>query len=133
MKGGEIMVENNSNNQPTWGTIFKMFLTTGIIIALIFLLINCSDDKNKTKSRQNLYYDCYSYSQELVKNKLKSPKSANFPWYSNDFIKDKGNKIIVSAYVDADNSFGTNVRVQYVATLTIKDGEVASGTATILE
>ncbi len=74
-----------------------------------------------------MYISCYFYSQDLVKKQLKSPKSADFPWYSDSFIKDKGDTILVSAYVDADNSFGANIRTNYIASIKVKDGEPVSG------
>ena len=109
--------------------IFSFF--TAIILFLIIGIVHgIKEDKN---SKDHLYAQCYYYSQDLVKKKLKSPKSADFPWYSDSFIKEKSDTITVTAYVDADNSFGANIRVNYIATIKVKDGKPVSGSVTLLE
>lgn len=102
-----------------------------IVIALIVLMVKCFG--SKTTSKSDICISAYVYSQDLVKQQLKSPKSASFPLYSKSFIVDKGNTILISAYVDADNSFGSKVRVHYTANIKIKNDEPVSGTATLIE
>lgn len=122
------------NNIPSWQEILKRSAIVVAIIAAIGVLIYVDNkDKTKTPSKSDTYIDSYYYSQELVKDKLKSPKSADFPWYSDSFIKEKGDTITVTAYVDADNSFGANIRVNYIATIKVKNGEPISGSVTLLE
>jgi hypothetical protein len=105
-----------------------------IVIALIVIMVKCFGNKtSKTTSKSDIYISAYVYSQDLVKQQLKSPKSASFPLYSKSFIVDKGNTILISAYVDADNSFGLKVRVHYTANIKIKNDEPVSGTATLIE
>jgi len=120
------------NKSTSWKEIFKIFAFIIGIFVLIFLCAEC-DNKNKHKSTSDIYIDCYLYSQELVKQELKSPKSANFPTYSKSFVTDKGNTILVSSYVDADNSFGTTKRVYYTATIKLEKNKPVSGTATLIE
>lgn len=115
------------NNKP----VLPQILLWCVVIAISVLgivLINHSEETNK-----NDPYQAYVFSQSLVKEKLKSPKSAKFPWYSDDFIKEKGNVVTVSAYVDAENSFGATIRTKYVATITFKDGEPESGSVRLIE
>ena len=113
-----------SNNIPSWKEILKRTAIVILILTVIGALIYVNNkDKTKTPTKTETYISCYTYSQELVKDKLKSPKSADFPWYSDNFIKEKGNTITVTAYVDADNSFGANVRVNYIATIQVKNGD----------
>lgn len=122
------------NNIPSWQEILKRSAIVVAIIAAIGVLIYVDNkDKTKTPSKSDTYIDSYYYSQELVKDKLKSPKSADFPWYSDSFIKEKGDTITVTAYVDADNSFGANIRVNYIATIKVKNGKPVSGSVTLLE
>lgn len=110
----------------------KFFAIT--IVAILFWVIVIGYGMKKDKnSKEDTYFQCYYYSQNLVKSKLKSPKSADFPWYSDSFIEDKGDTIIVSAYVDADNSFGASVRVHYKAKIKVEYGEPVSGTVTLIE
>lgn len=118
-------------------SIGKALAIIGGIWVLVFVLWKCNawlDSGNtSTSTHNNLNATCYYYSQRLVKDKLKSPKSAEFPSYSSDFVTRSGDTVTVSAYVDADNSFGANVRVKYIATITLKDNEPVSGSATLIE
>lgn len=118
----------NTQNQK----IDKTYLIAGLLAAL-FLIIMAVYATKSENSKEDTYFQCYYYSQNLVKSKLESPKSADFPWYSDSFIEDKGDTIIVSAYVDADNSFGTSIRVHYKAKIKVEYGEPVSGTVTLIE
>lgn len=60
----------------------------------------------------------YFASQEFVKDKLKAPSTAKFPWYSEVVVTDLGGgRFRVSAYVDAQNSFGAQIRTRYTCVL----------------
>ena len=62
------------------------------------------------------------FCEEAVKNILKAPKTADFPSITEwKFSKDK-EKIIVQSHVDAQNSFGANIRSHFQFTLT-PDGQ----------
>lgn len=65
--------------------------------------------------------DAYINSQVYVQSQLKAPATAKFP-YSGDASAVKvtdlgGNVAEVTAYVDAQNSFGAMIRTHYTATL----------------
>lgn len=104
-----------------------------LIFLCIFLLIKLNDDGTSNYSKDKLYIQCYSFSQDLVKNKLKSPKTAKFPSYSDSFITDNGDTIIVTAYVNAQNSFGATIKTNYVATIKIDNNKPKSGSVYISE
>lgn len=115
--------------------IKTIFFVVAALIILIYMMggfEGCSSSHHSTSS-SNVNATCYYYSQRLVKNKLKSPKSAEFPSYSSDFVTRSGNTVTVSAYVDADNSFGAHIRVNYIATITLENNEPVSGSATLIE
>src|SRR6056297_1170929 len=60
----------------------------------------------------------YVMSQEPVKSFLKSPSSASFPSYSDsgvDVIVDENCVFNVAGYVDAENSFGAEIRTPFTA------------------
>lgn len=62
----------------------------------------------------------YVMSQNFVKQRLKSPASADFPYLNNRDVTSVANQdctFFVSAYVDAQNSFGANIRSYYKATM----------------
>lgn len=123
-----------SNNNLSKKELFERIILVGVCIAIgcIATLITKKHTTNNS-SKDHTYISCYTFSQSLVKDKLKSPKSAVFPLYSESFITDKGDTIIVSAYVNADNSFGSNIKVNYVATIQIKGGEPDKGSVVLLE
>ena len=55
-------------------------------------------------------------SQEFVKKKLKAPATAVFPWMSSEGVTIEQRarcEYRVSAYVDAENSFGAKLRNTY--------------------
>lgn len=63
-----------------------------------------------------------SYAEDAVKEKLKSPSSAKFPWSPDDYtFKDYGSsndhpgyiRYLVNGYVDAQNSFGAETRTKW--------------------
>ncbi len=53
--------------------------------------------------------------EEFVKDNLKAPATASFPWYDSSFVQNLGDGAYkVSAYVDAENSFGAKLRTDFV-------------------
>ena len=60
-----------------------------------------------------------------VKDKLKSPSSASFPWAgAKDFTESLGEgRYRVRAYVDSQNTFGAMVRSQFVCEVEHSGGE----------
>lgn len=62
----------------------------------------------------------YVMSQEFVKQRLKSPASADFPYLNNRDVLSVSNHdctFYISAYVDAQNGFGATIRTHYKATM----------------
>lgn len=64
---------------------------------------------------------CWALAEKAVKNKLKSPSSAKFPFsYGSNgvSIQSSGNNYKVTAYVEAENSFGAKLKKNFVVYLT---------------
>jgi len=60
--------------------------------------------------------------QNLVKDELKSPSTAKFPWEDTEYtVKRNGSDWQVNGYVDAQNSFGAVVRTNWTAVFTMGD------------
>ncbi|MDH0640151.1 hypothetical protein N5D52_24800 [Pseudomonas sp. GD03860] len=62
----------------------------------------------------------YVMSQEFVKQRLKAPASADFPYLNNrDVVSASRHNctFYVAAYVDAQNGFGAKIRTYYKATM----------------
>lgn len=65
----------------------------------------------------------WTAAQGFVESRLKSPSTADFPWYQEEKIHYLGNDSYrVSSYVDAENSFGATMRSNYTCTVK-REGE----------
>lgn len=89
-----------------------------IAICLIFgfIVSQCNED-NKSKPGSK-HIAAYIHSQTDIKNLLKSPASAEFPYYSESFVNynPTTQTYTVNAYVDSQNSFGAMLRTNYSGT-----------------
>jgi hypothetical protein len=98
-----------------------------LIFTLSLLLPSCfgGDDSSSSYSSQDLL--AFNYSEEFVKERLKSPSTASFPRSSEkrDYITKLGeNKYLIEAWVDSQNSFGAMIRSNYSCTITFVDDKV---------
>jgi len=83
---------------------------------VVFILVITNINKNKEVENKSSSDDAYYISQQFVEDRLKSPASAEFPRFSNSRVSVSyaGNDTYkVSAYVDAQNSFGALIRTYY--------------------
>lgn len=69
--------------------------------------------------------------QAVVKENLKSPSSAKFPWSFDDYVFSSGGsssthpgytRYTIKSYVDADNAYGANLRENFSVTIDYKSG-----------
>jgi hypothetical protein len=70
----------------------------------------------------------YVISQSFVKQRLKSPKSADFSLMDFSYSKVNDNTITVKSYVDSQNDYGTEIRNNYVIVLKLIGNEWADAT-----
>ena len=77
--------------------------------------VNTPPSTNSSKLTDS---EIWVYAQYAVEEQLKSPKSAKFPIINEATITRSDDSITVSAYVDADNSFGASIRNNFTVTLT---------------
>lgn len=79
------------------------------------------DYKTVTDDDDDFWY-AVTAAQNLVKDELKSPSTAKFPYDDAAYvIKRSGDYWIVGGYVDAQNAFGTSVREEWIATFKMGD------------
>jgi hypothetical protein len=90
-----------------------------LLIVLLVLALGSSDSGNNSASVKGPdKMTAYFASQKFVKNRLKAPSTAKFPWFSEVVVKDLGGgRFSVSGYVDAQNSFGAQIRTNYTCVL----------------
>ena len=76
--------------------------------------------------------DAWVCAVAVVKNRLKSPSTADFCSYPEATITDLGNnRYKIQGYVDAQNSFGATVRSKFTVTLTLTEKGYKEATCTI--
>lgn len=79
--------------------------------------------ENLIEQKKSALEDAYFISWEFIKDKLKSPSTAEFPTYSEVNVQElDSNQYFVNAYVDSQNGFGAIIRTNYSCVLT-KKGE----------
>ncbi|HET8885593.1 MAG TPA: hypothetical protein VFM70_04480 [Salinimicrobium sp.] len=83
-----------------------------LIFALIAFL-SCSDNGKKEFTP----LDALVMSQHFVKQKLKSPSTAEFGSSTERVTKLNDSTFMVRNYVDSQNSFGAMIRSEYACTL----------------
>jgi len=77
----------------------------------------------------------YTMAQQFVKDRLKSPRSAKFPWSSDEYrVAHTGRgKYQVVSYVDAQNAFGAMIRSTYVVEMQYLGNERWRATQVLIE
>ena len=84
------------------------------------------DDREAKWNSDNGKIDALVMSEHFVKQKLKAPSSADFP-YINDrqvvVVHKGGGRFIVQSYVDAQNAFGAKLRTRYQCELKQLEGQ----------
>ncbi|MFQ1002627.1 hypothetical protein [Modestobacter sp. SSW1-42] len=95
----------------------------GLIIIGVFVLLvgGCSvavfdgDDDGSGGGRDDIMAGIMC--EDFVKDRLKSPSSADFPSSSSYVVTGAGNQYTVQGYVDAENSFGASLRTDWTCSV----------------
>lgn len=98
------------------------------VFLLIFSVWNCSgeDDNSEVTERKTFSkLDALSMSQMFVKDKLKSPSTAEFKYGVDQVTKLNDSTFEVSSYVDSQNSFGAQIRTNYYCKFYFDQDETA--------
>lgn len=92
---------------------FIVLIALLALLAGLFSLFGPNEPDPEAQAR-NEKIEAYVAAKKFVEDRLKAPATAKFPWYNDDFvsIRDDGN-YAVTAYVDAENSFGANIRTVF--------------------
>lgn len=67
--------------------------------------------------------EAYIIAKHFVEQNLKAPATADFPWSADQSIKKPDGRYIVRGHVDSENSFGANIRSQFLVEMRFKGGE----------
>lgn len=100
-----------------------VIIVAGLIASISYNVLTSNNDASPNKTitsnqgneTNRSAFDMATY---CVRQKLKSPSTADFPAYSDDYISHSDDEYTVSAYVDAQNSFGATVRTYFIVRMT---------------
>jgi hypothetical protein len=116
---------NNSNQKQPASAGAVIF--TIVFFFIIFLVFKCScsqtDEQVSDNNEQNLKITALTAAQECVKERLKSPSSADFPWGSDCVTKISDNTYVINSYVDSQNSFGAMLRTNFTCQVTLNGND----------
>lgn len=97
-----------------------------VLIFIVLAVFSGGDGGNSggssTPDYQNDESMAWIMTQDFVEKRLKSPSSAEFPWSSDVDITRSGNSYTIDGYVDAQNTYGADIRENFVAKVRY-DGE----------
>lgn len=117
------MEQNDENKKTTTNQKLGGCLILAIITFIIFFSVkscfSSTPEEDKEKNESNIKMKVLTYSQLCVKEKLKSPASAEFPVDLNNVKIVNDSTFIINSYVDSQNSFGAMLRMNYLCEIII--------------
>lgn len=99
----------------------KRIFLSAIVLVLATLACGGGPAATPTPAANNLA--ACVMAQTFVERQLKAPGSAKFQVCRDAQISRSGNRFTVVSYVDAQNSFGANIRTDYVAVVEWTGGD----------
>ena len=106
--------------QPGGGAVFY---ENGEVVLTI-------DDIENTKIGSSEKVQYYDIAKEIVKSNLKAPSTADFPtllFSSSDIVMQRNGSIVaVQSYVDAQNSYGAEIRSNWLVEFEVIDANILS-------
>lgn len=119
------LLKDNKTGPLIFIGIFALFL---LLISAIPIIISINQNKNieptnnTSKIEEDFYghdrFDAIVVANTIVKNNLKAPSSAKFCGNSDYTVSCTENTWTVKGYVDAQNSFGANLRNNFTVEFT---------------
>lgn len=113
------VVEGNVKKRHPIRTVLYVILALILIPAGFLQIKNMMDPYSNILGIEDMR-KAYSYAKAVITEELTTPKSAEFPDFSPDYVSQRSEELeheglifnvyTVSAYVDADNAFGTPIR-----------------------
>lgn len=104
-----------------FGVIFVSLLP---ILLLTWLFWPSSDSPSKPALPAHDESGAWVMCKEFIERRLKSPKSADYPWYRSEYVTRLGGaRYRVESYVEAQNSFGAEIRNYFSCTVRWAGGD----------
>lgn len=109
--------------------INKVTLTvTGSILLLIIIIVIATSGGEKKEKQPEPFMNlkhAWTIARELVKERLKSPSTADFPWEPVGYKMESDSVILLQGFVDSQNSFGAEIRTKFIIKLKYYGGDWA--------
>lgn len=108
-----------------------------VITAIVFVALLISSTERGTNNKGNAVSTnehpkdtdlgswAYTQAKEHVREQLKCPSAAKFPFFASNLSQFKGQIYLMTSYVDSDNSFGATVRTHFIIKLQFAGGDKA--------
>lgn len=113
----------SNNNEATEQVHYSIGKIIFAIILLFFFIIGLVDKISDISHYEKDYsQEAYTAAKFYVNKQLKAPATADYPMYDKNFVTHHNDSYTVSAYVDAENSFGVKGRLYYTVTME-RDGK----------
>jgi len=103
---------------------FGVWKSAGIAV-IVLAVIGSQMDKRSKAGKEDLCSMAYIIHQDIVKNLLKSPSTADFPWNDYRCSRSTDKLYRITSYVDSQNGFGAMIRTDYQISLEYQGGEPA--------
>lgn len=108
----------------------KGFIVIIFFVLIIFILWPSKKktniylpDFNTEKGKDDFARKASVISRDFVMQSIRSPSTAKFPKTGYSFSLGEGNVVTIKSYVDAQNSFGSPIRNNFIITIKFKGGE----------
>jgi hypothetical protein len=88
------------------------------VVLLLFYMRSCFNESRREAANRPDLVGAYTACEYFVKERLKAPRSAKFPWYNESMVRYNGSTYTVQSYVDAQNSFGAQLRMNFICSVT---------------
>lgn len=112
--------EHKEQTKPTMLHKVVVAISMSIILSTIFLL--CT--KEEVEKPEDNCVEAYVMAKSRVKDALKSPSTADFPFSDYKCTRDFDSNYVITSYVDSQNEFGATVRTRFQVVLRYKSGKV---------
>lgn len=113
----------STNNETTEQVHYSIGRIVFVVIFLFFAIWGLIDKIFDISHYEKDYsQEAYIAAKFYVNKQLKAPATADYPMYDKNFVTHHNDSYTVSAYVDAENSFGVKGRLYYTVTME-RDGK----------
>lgn len=125
-----LLYKTSKRKFGNWQKDVKVLAIIGFAVTIGVMMSNGGSHRTGGSSGQRASSDSQAqaevtvFCQNLVKQSLKAPKSADFPLVSDVKVGPDEQTYTVISYVDAENGFGATLRSHYVCKLEYNGGGV---------